>query len=70
MIGDPVCAFLEGHRVRAVRDKKIEMLADWEETNQMPGKVIVRRDYDFEHDREVTIITVRSAIPRHMRWNP
>ena len=70
MRGDPISELLDGHRVREVRNKKLEMLADWEETNQMPGKVIVRRDYDFEHDREVTIITVRSAIPRHMRWTP
>lgn len=69
MRGDPVSQTFADHSVKQVRDKKLEMLADWEEANNMPGKVIVRRGYDFQQNAVVTTITVRSTIPRHMRWN-
>jgi hypothetical protein len=69
MRGDPVSITLDNPSAREIRNTKLEMWADWEALNEMPGEVVVRRGHDMMKDCRFATIIVRSTIPRTMKWN-
>lgn len=69
MRGDPVVVTLDSPSARQIRNRKLDLLTDWETRNDMPGEVVVRRGYDVMKDCTFATITARSAVPRTMKWN-
>lgn len=69
MNGDPVVVTLKRPSAKLIRDRKLEMWAAWEAENGIPGEPVVYRGFDLLEDTPFARITIRSAVPRTMKWN-
>jgi|GEM_PF-5020912 len=68
MTGEPVTITLHRPSAKQIRNAKIELWRDWEEANNAPGEVVVRRGFDITAGCDVARITARSILPANFRW--